>query len=345
MAPKKATASEKATAVATSPFQADVDKWTKLLSAAAEKAPEKVRPYVVKAMPAVAMVVTAVITAWPYVVKYTALARSYLEKLPEHSGMAILGFLLCFFGGMFPLCIAAVEAWRLAGGKEALNDVRALLGEAEKLKEANAADDKKDDDGDGVADVQQISGQELLLRKGHLVLQACDPQTVSTALSGLYMGWIGVLASLKIKFVKTITLGASIGDQLHKSSSRYIEPALKKALPEEYEKWVTVAIRYSCRAVAISIAWWIQRIISGFHSALRGGHIFAASMLKFLAARGYMPAFDEKTSKLDEIAGYSVAAVGFLFQWKCGFSVPMLFSLFLWPIQMLEGYIMWQVSA
>merc|ERR1719313_1481552 len=93
------------------------------------------------------MVLSAVITAWPYVVKYTQLAREYIDKLPEFVGMAILGFLLCFFGGMFPLCIAAAEAWSLCGGKEAIADVGALLGEAEKLKKENAADDLKDEDG------------------------------------------------------------------------------------------------------------------------------------------------------------------------------------------------------
>jgi len=335
----------KGTVVATSPFQTNVDQWTKLLSAAAEKSPEKVRPYAAKAAPFAAMAIAAVITAWPFIVQYTKLVREYIDKLPEFVAMAILGFLLCFFGGMFPLCIAAVEAWSLCGGKEAIKNVGALLGEAEKLKKENEADDLKDDDGDGVADVKQITGQQLLLRKGHLALKACDPQTVSNALSGLYMGWVGVLATLKIQFAKTITLGASIGDMIYKPASRYVEPALKKALPEEYEKWVTVAIKYSCRAVAVSIAWWIQRVISGFHSALRGGLIFSRNILSFASKRGFLKDFDEKTSNLDEVVGYAVACVGFLFQWKCGFSVPMVCSLFLWPVQVLEGYIAWQVSS
>lgn len=336
----------KGTVVVTSPFQSNVDEWTKLLSAAAEKSPEKVRPYAVKAAPAAAMVFSAVITAWPYVVQYTKLAREYIDKLPEFVGMAIMGLLLCFFGGMFPLCIAAVEAWSLCGGEEAIAHVVALLGEAEKVKKENAADDLKDEDGDGIADVKQITGKQLLKRKGHVALKACDPQTVSTAMSGLYMGWIGVLATLKIQFAKTITLGASIGDMLYKPASRYVDPPLKKALPEEYEKWVTVAIKYSCRVVAFSIAWWIQRVISGFHSALRGGLIFSRNILCFLSKHGIMlKDFDEKTSNLDEAVGYAVAGLGFLFQWKCGFSVPMLCSLFLWPLQLLEGYIAWQVSS
>ena len=47
--------------------------------------------------------------------------------------------------------------------------------------------------------------------------------------------------------------------------------SIQKALPADQKKWAEPIISYACRSTAISIAWMIQRVISAFHSAMRGG--------------------------------------------------------------------------
>ena len=45
----------------------------------------------------------------------------------------------------------------------------------------------------------QIDGKELLMRKAHLALVSCDPDTVNGAIQGIYTGWMGVLVVLKVR--------------------------------------------------------------------------------------------------------------------------------------------------
>merc|ERR1711957_725314 len=109
---------------------------------------------------------------------------------------------MCFFGGVFPATIAAYEAWRTCGGSVAIADLQKLYGEFTKVKDLNKKDDEKDEDGDGIADVNQVDAKQLMQRKVGVVLSAVQPEVVSGALTGLYTGWIGVLAILKIQFAK-----------------------------------------------------------------------------------------------------------------------------------------------
>merc|ERR1712217_947757 len=60
------------------------------------------------------------------------------------------------------------------------------------------------------------------------------------------------------------------------------EPFLVGIVPEEYKKWVPVLLQWICKAVAISAAWWIQRVISAFHSAIRGGHMVGKHVVDYL---------------------------------------------------------------
>merc|ERR1712007_267779 len=97
-----------------------------------------------------------------------------------------------------------------------------------------------------------------------------DPAVLNSSLSSLYTGWVGVLAVLKIQFAKVVTLGHAIGSRIYKTVARF-EPALEKMVPEDYSKWVGPVLNWICKAIAITIAWWTQRILSAVHGAIRGG--------------------------------------------------------------------------
>jgi hypothetical protein len=47
---------------------------------------------------------------------------------------------------------------------------------------------------------------------------------------------------------------------------------------------------------------------------------------------------------LDEVLGWTLAAVGFYWQFKHFFSTPPLLKLVLWPMEITESYIVWTIS-
>merc|ERR1712146_611730 len=125
-------------------------------------------------------------------------------------------------------------------------------------------------------DVQQIPKNELYRRKLLLVAKSVNPDNVTNALAGIWSGVFGVVCTLRIQFAQAVTLGAAIGDVLHRGVLKYLEPTVVTMIPEEHgylKKWVPSLVRYTCRSVAVSIAWLLQRVISAFHSAVRGSEI------------------------------------------------------------------------
>merc|ERR1740121_1709183 len=263
--------------------------------------------------------------------------HKFLKSLPEKLIYASLGFAICFFGGVFPATIAAVEAWNICGGKEAVECIRMLYKEAEKVQKANAEDEKKDEDNNGVPDAKEASAKDAIVRKVSVAAAALDPDTVSKGMVGIYTGWIGVLAILKIKFAKTVTLGERIGEQVYRVVCKS-EAGIQELVPDDYRKWVPVGLRWACKATAMCIAWWIQRAISAVHSAIRGGHLFGKYLVAYLHEQKIIN-FTPEQAYLDEVIGWGLAAVGLLFQFSMGFSVPFPLNLFTWPLTLVEYFI------
>ena len=189
----------------------------------------------------------------------------------------------------------------------------------------------------------QIDGKELLMRKAHLALVSCDPDTVNGAIQGIYTGWMGVLVVLKVEFAKTIALGVAIGNFINKPLTTVAQPVLVHTIPKDYHKWIPTIISYVCKSIAISIAWYVQRIISAFHSAIRGGLMCSRGVLAELNKRGIIE-FDEDESYIDEVIGWTLAALGFYFQFTQNFTVPFPLNFLLLPFSMIETYIVWTIS-
>jgi hypothetical protein len=60
-------------------------------------------------------------------------------------------------------------------------------------------DDDLDADGNGIADVNEITSKELVSRKVALALRTVNPERLSSALAGLYKGYVGVLVVLRFQ--------------------------------------------------------------------------------------------------------------------------------------------------
>ena len=88
----------------------------------------------------------------------------------------------------------------------------------------------------------------------------------------------------------------------------------------------------------------MQRVISAFHSAIRGGLLFSRNILKYLSAMNYVHIDHDKTY-LDELVGYGLAAIGLWFQLSLGFQVPFPLNLLLFPFTILEYLLIWVVNS
>ena len=138
-------------------------------------------------------------------------------------------------------------------------------------------------------------------------------------------------------------MGQAIGSVVEKPANRYAVPILHALLPEDYKKWAQPLISYGVKSIAISIAWFVQRIISSVHSAIRGGHMFSKNVLDYLNKMGYLQIKNEDTY-LDEIVGYAVAVIGLWFQLSLRFSLPFPLNILLLPMRFLEWWLIWVVS-
>lgn len=324
--------------------EAEKERIVKMITGVSTKAPAKIQPYIVQAAPILATIIIYCQIAAPYVVKAFAVTSEVVSKLPENVLWAIMGIMICFFGGVFPATIAAAEAWNLCGGTQALEDIKALWIEFKKVAKASAEDDAKDDDGDGIADVNQLKPQELVGRKVALALRSIEPNSVNKSIAGIYTGWVGVLATLKIQFAKTIALATAIGDRLY-AVAQPREEMLKSIVPAEYKQWVPVALKWTCKSIAISFAWWVQRIVSSIHSAIRGAFIFAEYLCKYLKEEKNIDLEAKLGPYADDVIAWSIAAMGFFFQLYFGFSVPFPFWIITWPLNITEYFVIYSVTS
>jgi hypothetical protein len=322
------------------------DRRGEYIKNAALHAPQSIQPLIAQATPALIVAWDLVEKALPLAALCWAKAAAAYELLkpynPEDLAPVFVGLIMVFFGGSFPTLIATVVAVRETSAHltitKAFTDI--YLESKAVLKES-AKDNLRDENNDGIPDVQQIPVSSVLQRKMLLVVKTADPEKVTLALTALSAGALAVVASLKLTFARTLALGSSLGSTLNKPASRYFTPIMKGAFSEEYHKWIAPIIAYSCKMVAMSVAFWVQRVITAVHSAVQGGQLFTAGACRYLH-KNRVISFDPDTSNLDEQAGYAVAVVGLYFQLT--YTVPFLFSFLLLPFTILEWLIRLVIS-
>lgn len=243
------------------------------------------------------------------------------------------------------LTIAAVEAYRACGWETTYKCLVDLNKDFDAVVEASRKDDTVDADGNGVADVKEIPPKELLKRKMMIFLTTVDPKRFTDALSGINAGFVAVVATLKLEFVMALTLGYAIADAILPPLQRILEPMLKSlpGVKPEYRKWVPVILVYSIRYACVSLAFFLQRVISGFHSSIRGGLMIARNMLAYLKVMNLVH-IDDKDSIVDEAIGYGLAALGFWLQISSSFRLPFPLNVILFPFTLIEWFLGWSVS-
>lgn len=274
--------------------------------------------------------------------KYKVLYKNLEPYGPDEILTMLTGISMMFFGGFFITTVAVFEATSQGGRDNFVKNI-SLLGEQIKhVREANEEDDEKDEDGDGIADVKQISKSQLTRRKFMVFIRSCDPNVVSEALSHLYTILMTVTATLQVKFARTISLGSAIGNVLGKTVVKFVVPALKGVINEDLHKWVTPVALYLCRLIGISIAFAVQRVLSTVHTAFRGARLATEGFTIWCNKRGLNKYSD---GWYDDAFAFFLAGIGIfgqLFIWN---RLPFLIKLILFPLTFTEWILSFLVSA
>mmetsp|Transcript_130722 Transcript_130722/g.194786 ORF Transcript_130722/g.194786 Transcript_130722/m.194786 type:complete len:332 (+) Transcript_130722:93-1088(+) len=284
----------------------------------------------------------------PLMIKYGEKVREIYGKLPQNVIKFIVGFIFCFFGGLYPVFFAAVEAAEQCGRAKVMAALSEISDEILKIIDESKKDDKVDADGDGKADVTQIEGKELVARKTLLVMRKMDPKRVDDAMASMYQVWMAVAAVITIEFARAISMALAIADFMKYPVDRFIAPTIQLAVPDDYDKWVPVLLGWICKSIGMSIAWYVQTVRSAFASALTGGLMMARSAYEALLIRdirlGGLIKDKHEDSYLDEVLSYAFAALGFSFQVMIGFKMPFPLNLLLWPFQVAEFALRWAIT-
>uniref|UniRef100_A0A7S3LMW1 Uncharacterized protein n=1 Tax=Aplanochytrium stocchinoi TaxID=215587 RepID=A0A7S3LMW1_9STRA len=275
--------------------------------------------------------------ARPYVKEGLKYYKEFLEIIEPYGAnevfKCITGFAMMFFGGFFITTVAVYEAI-IQGGQERFATNMKLLGDQfQSIKQENKKDDQEDLDGDGIADVLQISAEQYTMRKMMVVFRACDPTIVQEAGHSLYTMFIAVAATLRLQFARTISLGASLGDQLGKPYVKYVVPQIEEYTDPDMHKWLEPIGLYACRMAGVFIAFQVQRIISTVHTAVKGARVFTEGLTELSQRNGYGYLTE---GYLDEALSVILAIVGIYLQLFAWSTLPFPVKLAFFPAFLVE---------
>jgi hypothetical protein len=98
----------------------------------------------------------------------------------------------------------------------------------------------------------------------------------------------------------------------------------------------------------MSIAWYIQAVISAVTSAMTGALMISRTALSIARKNGWtfgglIPDSDDDTA-IDEYTSYVFAFIGCYVQFKMNFDVPFPMNLILFPFEMAEYFIRWTIT-
>jgi len=257
--------------------------------------------------------------------------------------------------------LAAIEAFRTVGGETLFAELKYIHAQARAIGLASRADDDTDADGNGIADVDEIPPHELLKRKCHVALVAInEPNRLQVAVGSLWAAYLAVLASLKLQFVRTVSIALGIAECVKLPATRFFAPLVAVVLGSKLKHWASFVVTTIINLLAMLIAWYLQMVISAFYSGLRGARIFSVAFVTFLAetALPRLPAdfpewllcgikreaFDPNDTYVDEALGAVVFVAGFCFQILSGFNLPFPLNLLLLPVSIVEQFLRWQIT-
>lgn len=85
-----------------------------------------------------------------------------------------------------------------------------------------------------------MDAKDLAARRMMVLTKSINPENAAIAFEGLTMAVIAILATLRVRFAKAITLGTAIGEVLNQIFSPFTSQLLDFGLSDDYDKWIPV---------------------------------------------------------------------------------------------------------
>eukprot|EP00992_Anisonema_acinus_P011443 TRINITY_DN7410_c0_g1_i1.p1 TRINITY_DN7410_c0_g1~~TRINITY_DN7410_c0_g1_i1.p1 ORF type:complete len:363 (-),score=52.91 TRINITY_DN7410_c0_g1_i1:59-1147(-) len=290
---------------------------------------EKAIPFLVQAGPLLNRIFPYIETAW-------IVSKNLFNLIPKDLLPALLGTGMIFFGGHYLTTIAAIEAFRMVGWRTLRDSFRVIHLNYRKARLALRRDKLAVFDKLGTGDPK--ADQATATRKLRIILKSVDPDRLSRALSSLYAGCLAAVATVRFRYAQTITLGASMGEVFERIAGPFLRPILFALVPEEYHQWVPVVLSYGSKWIGVCIAWALQRVVSAFHSSIRGASLVCDGIRGYAVRTGRLP---QNALLPWWVTGASMvlAALGFYWQIRTRFELPFPLSLICLPFALMEWFL------
>lgn len=203
-----------------------------------------------------------------------------------------------------------------------------------------------DADRDGVADVDDLTPAARSARVVAVVARSVDPVEVAAAAEGLATAGLAVVATLRLRFAKALTLGGCLADMVEDLVGPFLTAAAGRALPPDYRRWAPVATRLACRSVGVWAAWWLARAVGAGYAAARGGHLLVGGLSAYAVRHGYMErGWMERGSLLACGVWGALVVLGAGWQMTNGFRLPFPLNLLLLPVSVVEALLVFVVGV
>jgi len=286
--------------------------------------------------PAVTAVCDAATGAWSAAAPYHP-----DELLPAVGGLALV-----FLGGTYVTLVAAVEAAARFGWPQIASSVGALWAAATAASAAVRRDAELDADHDGRADVVDLSPAARSARVVAVVARSVDPVEVAAAAEGLATAGLAVVATLRLRFAKALTLGGCLGDMVEDFAGGFVTVALDRVLPPQYRRWAPVLTRLGCRSAGVWAAWWLSRLVGAGYAAMRGAYLFVGGVSGYAVRHGYVQrGWVERGSIPACVLWGGLVALGAGWQFGNGFRIPFPLNLLLLPVSIVEAMLVFVVGV
>lgn len=198
-------------------------------------------------------------------------------------------------------------------------------------------------------DSERKRRNSVVLSSVYLAMVTINPHHFAQAVFVLNAGVLAVIATLKVQFAKTITLGNSISNFLEKPVMAVADPFVEAIFPSEVKQWGHFIIVLVLKFAAISVAWTLQKLIAAFHSSIRGGMWISRNLTNYLLVASIIS--DKHKITLQEYRSWIVYSLGYLFA-ACGLyfqllhrqALPLPFNYLFFPFLFTERVLIWVVN-
>jgi hypothetical protein len=320
------------------------------------------------------IVTTVFRTVLPPIVTTIRTIVDFYRILPIDAILAQIGLIYAFAGGYYPTLFAAVQAAQHCGYQNMITAIQVLVDEATTAIQACDFSSIKFTFHSQQQEQTQFNrkrAREIFTKKTKIVLATIDPVRINEAIAAIYTTWMSISIVLEREFARTIALSITIAESIQPMVSLLLNRPLQMCISASYYKWIPIIIGWVCKAMAMSLAWRIQRVLTAYTSAIAGGLMCARALCRIVQKQwggirrifGF-PAKQQKKAKfsatqdassadpnfenthLDEFLGYIIALCGLYSQIGQGFSfeVPFPLSLVTWPFDLAERWIQWQIT-